>query len=243
MKYVLKLLIGLFCFTSAFSQAEFVNYIDYTNTVAAGYLRLDGENVFDASDVEGTLYLNEEISNSEVIDKVIKNKFGSFLKYDVYNDFFNVKIGSDDEDIKPLKRTPRFEFIIDGERFILIETELLNVAHYNAGNGYVVELTNPIAKATLYKRYYKTFDPGSVSTSSYEPDSPPKLNSKKFYLIKLDDHYVKAEAHKKNILKAFPEVARQQIKAYIGLKNFTFKGTDLEIEQELIQVVRYYNSL
>jgi hypothetical protein len=199
--------------------------------------------VFDAKDVKGTMFLEEDIEYGYIIDTSLKNKVQAYLKYDVYNDFFGIQLDRNGQNLKRLERTSRFYYVLNDEKFVLIQTNILNVEHYNSGNGYAVELTTPLAKAVLYKRYYKKFDPGSVSQSSYQANINPSLNTNAFYIIKFGDDFIKAETHKKGILNAFPSDKQSAIKKLISHKEFNFKGSDDEIENDMIQVVRYYNSL
>ena len=215
-------------------------YIDYTNAHAISYTSLERPFLDGHS---GSLYLDEEVSQGYFIDTALKNKVQSKMKYDAYNDVFKIYPNGTDEGFKLLERTKRFEYEYGGERFVLIESDLLNVDHFEHGKGYVVELTSSEEEAVLYKRYHKKFDPGSVATSSYENDIIPSFNFELFYIIKLEDEFAVAKAHKKRILDVFPKDKRDDLRGYIDSQRLKFRGTDEEIENQLIQLVTYYNAL
>lgn len=237
------LLIGLTFMTTSFGQAELMGFRDYRDIADSFYMKFEGSDKFDIEDVEGTPFLKEDFVYGYIVDTTVKNKTQTFLRYDIYNDIFEIQLDPNDESLKTLERTPRFQYLIDGETFVLIQTDALNEEHYTSGNGYAVELTAPEKEAVLYKRYYKSLKPGSKGATSYQPDIPPRISSKMMFLIKFGDTYVKAEDHRKRILDAFPSDKQNAIKKYIKSKKFKFRGSDKEIENEMKQVVRYYNSL
>ena len=243
MTKLLTLFIGLIFITSSFGQAELMGFRDYRDIADSFYMNFEGTDKFDIEDVQGTPFFKKDFVYGYIIDTKGKNKSQTFLRYDVYNDIFEIQLDPNDESLKTLERSPRFEYMIDGEKFVLIQTDVLNEAHYTSGNGYAVELTSPEADAVLYKRHFKELKPGSKGATSYQADTPPSISSKSMFIIKFGDNYVQAEDHKKKILDAFPSDKQDAMKKFIKSKNFKFRGSDKEIENEMIQVVRYYNTL
>lgn len=243
MKKILSFLIAVTYITHSFGQAELMGFRDYRDIADSFYMKFEGSDKFDIEDVQGTPFLNKGFEYGYIIDTKSKNKSQTFLRYDVYNDVFEIQLDPNDKSLKTLERTPRFQYTLNGEKFVLIQTPVLNEAHYTSANGYAVELTTPEADAVLYKRYFKELRPGRKAATSYQSDTPPSISSKMNYIIKIGDKYSIAEDHRKKILDAFPSDKQNAIKKYISSKKFKFRGSDKEIENEMIQVVRYYNSL
>jgi len=244
---MLKFLTLLFCITyflpSNAQISEMMGFRDYRDIADAYFMRLKENSKFDISDIEGTPFLSEDFQTGYIIDTKSDNKAQTFLRYDVYNDVFEIRLDPNSESLKTLKRTPRYQYIINNEKFILIQSaDAINEEHYKSGNGYVVELTSPKANAVLYKRYFKELKSGSKALTSYQEDIPPSIKSGVRYIIKFGDDYVKAESHKRKILDAFPD-HQKEMKKFIKDKKFKFRGSDREIKNEMVQVVRYYNSL
>ncbi|RRO23201.1 hypothetical protein [Flavobacteriaceae bacterium 14752] len=242
-----KVLVFLFCylfFAPINAQvSEMMGFRDYRDIADAYFMKLKENAKFDISDIQGSPFLMEDFQMGYIVDTKSENKAQTYLRYDVYNDVFEIRLDPNSESLKTLKRTPRYKYKIGNETFILIESpDAINEEHYTSGNGYVVELTSPEAEAVLYKRYFKELKSGSKALTSYQQDVPPSIDSDSRYIIKFGDNYVRAEDHRKKILDAFPD-HQKDMKKYIKDKGFKFRGTDREIQNEMIQVVRYYNSL
>lgn len=236
-------LILILCLTaSSYSQIlrESFGYIDFTNVHAINYSSYEGRFL---DEIDGSLYLNENIDKGYFLDTALKNKVQVNLRYDSFNDVFKIYPDLNSEEFKLLERTSRFAYELNGERFIIITSDVLNVGHFKHGKGYVVELTNPLDGVALYKRYHKKLDSGSVAASSYENDIFPSLNPDIFYIIEIDGQYLRIEAHKKKILEVFPKNKQNKIKEYIKSQDIKFKGNDKEVENQMIKVISYYNTI
>ncbi|MBS3738393.1 hypothetical protein [Mesohalobacter halotolerans] len=228
--------------TSSFGQAELMGFRDYRDIADSFYMDFEGNDRFNIEDVKGSPFFNEEFNYGYIIDTKMDNKVQTFLRYDIYNDIFEIKLEPNDKSLKTLNRTPRFEYLLNDERFVIIQTSELNEAHYSSGNGYAVKLTSADNNAILYKRYYSALRQGKKAATSYQADIPPSISQKVKYIIKFGDEFKTAEDHRKRILDAFPD-HKKEIRKYIKDKKFKFRGDDKEIQNQMIQVVRYYNSL
>lgn len=243
MKKILTLLIAFTFISNSFGQAELMGFRDYRDIADSFYMKFEGNDKFDIEDVKGTPFLIEDFSSGYIVDTKESNKAQTFLRYDVYNDIFEIQLDPNDESLKTLERSPRFEYMLNGEKFVLIQTDALNVEHYTSGNGYAVELSSPEADAVLYKRYYKELNQGRKGATSYQADIPPSISNNVMYIIKIGNSFAQAEDNRKKILDAFPSDKQSAIKKFIKSKNFKFRGDEKEIQNEMVQVVRYYNSL
>jgi hypothetical protein len=144
--------------------------------------------------VRGTPYVNEDFVKGVIVDVKNEKNIPGLLRFDSYNDMFEIKLESNS--IKSLKRTPNYEYILDGEKYVLINSpQVINKYHYRNGNGYVVEL-KATDKLSLYKRYAKQYKKGKEAISNYDVDKPATLETKTTYIFKFKDEYVTVEPHK-----------------------------------------------
>jgi len=240
--YLLTVFIVVISFSS-YGQAELMGFRDYRDIADSFYMNFKGNDKFDISEVKGSPFLIENFVTGYIVDTKAENKAQTNLRYDVYNDVFEIQLNPGDESLKTLERSPRFQYMINGEKFILVQTDVLNVEHYTSGNGFVVELITPESGVGLYKRYYKNLNQGQKATTSYQTDIPPSISNEMMFLIKMDNQYIDAEAHRKDVLDAFPRDMQPQLKDFIKDKKLRFKGSDQEVENDMIQLVRYYNTL
>ena len=239
-----KLSIILLIVNPVFAQdLGMMGYRDYRSVTDLNYIKSVGNQTYKLNEVSGSPFFNENFKSGHVIDIESDNKVKTFLRYDVYNDLFEIKLDLNSESIKILERSQNYQYTLNNEKFVLIKyPQVINEGHYISGNGYVVELTNPSKKAILYKRYYVDFNEGRKATSSYDKDTPPSLDLDKRFIIKFNDEYVKAEDHKRKILDAFPD-KQKEIKKFIKSKNFKFRGDDSKVQMQMIETVKHYNSL
>jgi len=194
----------------------------------------------DEGPVRGTPYVNEDFVKGVIVDVKNEKNIPGLLRYDSYNDNFEIKVESNS--IKSLKRTPNYEYILDGEKYVLINSpQVINKYHYRNGNGYVVELKKT-ANLSLYKRYAKQYKKGKKAISNYDIDKPASLETKTTYIFKFKDEYVTVEPHKKRVLEAFTD-HKKEVKKFIKENKIKFRGGSEGEESDLIKVLDFYNTL
>lgn len=241
-----KLLLFSLCFVfslTAFAQvSEMMGFRDWRDISDAYYVELQDNSKFSLEEVQGSPFLYENFEFGNILEENSNQRVETNLRYDVYNDVFEIQLDSRSDKINTLDRTANIVYYLRGEKFVLIKTNLLNVEHYNSGNGYVVELLPENDNATLYKRYYVELKPGSKALTSYQEDIPPTLKNEIMYIIKLEGDYYELPADKKDIIDVFPD-NQDKIKNYVKSKKFKFRGDDSEVQDQVLQVVRYYNTL
>lgn len=238
MKKYYLLVFSILLFTKSYSQLGFQNYRNVENfnvKFSDGTVKL--------SEIKGSPFLIEEFKSGIIIDTNNDKEYPTNLRYNVLNDVFEIKINKNDTELKRLNRYFNYQYILNGEKFVLIQSqETLNELHYNTGNGYVVELTDPKKENVLYKRYYAEKKEGKKAQSTYQKDTPPSIDVDQRFIIKFGEDYVKAEAHKKRVVDAFPN-KQNILKDYIKSNKLKFRGNDEDLENQMIQLVDYYNTL
>ena len=233
-----------FAFTiGSFAQvSEMMGFRDWRDISDAYYVRLQGNKKFDLADVKGSPFLNENFAFGNILDENSNQRVETNLRYDLYNDVFEIQLDPRSDKINTLDRTENFVYYLNNEKFVLIKTNLLNVEHYTSGNGYVVEVLPETNNVALFKRYYVELRAGSEAVTSYQEDIPPSIQREIMYILKLEGDYYELPADKKDIVEVFPD-KQEDIRRYIKEKKFKFRGDDKEIQNQMLQVVRYYNTL
>jgi hypothetical protein len=219
-----------------------MGFRDWRDISDAYYVKFQDDSKFDLEDVKGSPFLNEDFAFGNILDENSNQRVETYLRYDIYNDIFEIQLDSRSDKINTLERSTNFVYYLNDEKFVLIKSNLLNVEHYTSGNGYVVELLPGNENAGLYKRYYVELKPGSEALTSYQEDIPPSIRNEIMYIMKLDGNYYELPADRKDIVDMFPN-NQDKIKKYIKEKKFKFRGDDQEVQNQVLQVVRYYNTL
>ena len=227
----------------AFSQvSEMMGFRDFRDVADAYYVKFQNNSKFDLSDIQGSPFLNEEFAFGNILENKSMKKVETNLRYDMYKDLFEIQLESGSETINTLDRTKNIDYYLNGEKFVLIQSRIININHYDSGNGYVVELIPENDNAALYKRYYVDIKPGSKANTSYEVEIPPSIKKKVMYIVKIENDYYELPANKKEIVEVFLD-NQNDLKSYIKEKKFKFKGDEKEVQDQMVQLVRYYNSL
>ena len=192
--------------------------------------------------VIGTPYLDEDFVKGVIVDEKNDKNSAAYLRYNSYNDIFEIKLDLNADDVKSLERTSNYKFILNGERYVLINSpKVINKYHYRNGNGYVVALKET-ENLSLYKRYFKKYEKGKKATTNYDTDKPARLDTRTTYIFKFKDRYVTVEPHKKRILEAFTD-HKKEIKNFIKENKIKFRGGTEGEESDLVTVLNFYNSL
>ncbi len=241
-KILLLSLVAIFSLPTYAQVSEMMGFRDYRDIADAYYVKLKENSKFDINDINGSPFLNEEFAFGNILDNKSNKKVETFLRYDMYNDVFEIQLDSRSEKINTLERTQNFDYYLNDEKFILIKSKVLNVNHYTSGNGYVAELIPENEDAALYKRYYVELKGGSKALTSYQEDIPPSIRKEEMYILKIEGDYYELEKDKKDIINTFPD-NQEKLKKYIKDKKFKFRGKGRELQNQMVQLVRYYNSL
>jgi hypothetical protein len=239
--FLLGLLVT-FCLPTFAQVSEMMGFRDYRDIADAYYVKLRENAKFDINDIKGSPFLSEEFQFGNILDNNSMKKVETYLRYDIYNDVFEIQLDTRSDKINTLERTQNFDYYLNDEKFVLIKSNVLNVEHYTSGNGYVVELIPENVNAALYKRYYVELKSGSKALTSYQEDIPPSIRKKEMYIVKINEDYYELEKDRKDVIDAFPDF-KDKLKKYIKEKKFKFRGDDREVQNQMVQLVRYYNSL
>ena len=188
--------------------------------------------------VRGDKYLSSDFQKGFIVNLKEKSKAEANLRYNIYEGAFELMLHKDVNNAKKLIKSSDVEYELNGEKFVLLDYHLFDAELPSNSFGYVVELESNGTEASLYKKYTLEVDFGSRSYYSFYS----YINNKAIFYIKIGDNYHEVEKGKRKVFDLFKN-HQDKIIAYAKYKGFNFKGNDETTEKELIQMVRYYNTL
>jgi hypothetical protein len=243
MKYYFTFIISFLLALSTFAQQGTVQIQNSRNTPDYNIRNISGIKEAEKTIYQGSPYLIDEFKKGTVIYNSKDMEIQAYLKYDIYNDVFEIKVGLNDTYADLLDKQSKFDCILNGYKFVLLKSKTaINELHYNNGRGYAAELIKNDKKITLYKRFFAEKKEAEKARTSYHRDEKASIEIDVRYIFRINGNFIRVDAHKKRILEAFPD-QHQKIEFYIKKNNLKFRGSDEKIERQVIQVVEYYNSL
>lgn len=199
MKNLCLLFLILFSFNS-FSQ-NLEARTSYDLLQGATLKGIEPESI-DLSTFKGSIYPEENFSKGQITDKLSNKTIPSFLRYDAYNDAFQMNETASTTGYSYLKKEVSLGLTYNNTAFVY--TTFVN-EEGNSKLGYLQELVS-LEGTTIYYRMEKIITLPQKGANSYEPDSPGKINSNDYYVVKRGDKPAMAEKiNKKNITSFFPK--------------------------------------
>lgn len=241
-----KTLLIILLMTIQFSMSQETGFDAYRDLKSAPTLQLgsDGKVEVDLTSIKGSPFLNDDFVEGFIYDSKKDTKTELFLRYDVFNDIFEILLGRNMSSIKTLKRSTNFEYILNDEKFVLIQSpSIINKKQYVTGNGYVAEVKNFNNDLALYKRYMKEYRPPVKAETMYDLDKPAVLVNEFFYILKDKNSFTELESHKKRILDGFPKKYQKELNKFIKSNKFKFRGDDDNVEKQIIELIQHYSEI
>lgn len=210
--------------TASFAFAQNIELpTEYINNTTLG-----GINSGLPANVQGSPYANEEF----VIGKVFVNDdqpYTGLLRYNAYQDGIEMQT---EKGIITLLKRDYLKAQISGKLY-LIENYKANGAIRKT---YFVELNQGNARLLFKQR--KKFIEERLATSSYSKDQPAKFEDQtSYYIITEGNAATEVRLKGKEIVGALPD-HKKELNAFIKSNKLKLKT-----EEEVIQVLNYYNSL
>ena len=180
---------------------------------------------------KGSPYLNEEFVEGKITVENDTN-YKKQLRYNAYSDIFELRTA--DNQIKSLLKSANVTVLLDNSLFEIYDYLFNN----SIKEGYFEKL-NRNGEIILLKQYRKKFIDIVKAKSSYQSDEPAKFVLGKTYYIKKSklSPATIIILKKKNILLLLQE------KEILVKKYISEKGLKLKNEQDVVQLIDYYNSL
>lgn len=190
--------------------------------------------VYLEADFTGTPYKNKEFKNGAILKNgvVIARNIG--LRYNASKDLFEVKKTSvlKDDQAKVLISSRDISIDLENEKYVF-----LTPTENNSTQGYFID-TYSGEKASLYKKIKKVYIPEQKAYTSLASNVAATYKEKDIlYLYKQDGLLVELPNSKKSRIKSFGDKSKK-VKMYVKENK-----VNINKESELIEVIKYYNTL
>lgn len=210
-------------FNTNSSSFEFINYQRLKNK--------DNLN----KNYEGSPYLNEEF----ILGSISPNKKNFLIRYNAYNDLFEVKKGKDS--ILNLNKR-NLDYIIELDGLTFKSFKYRTSEEESKQFGYFAIMTNLESNFVLLKNYEKKFTEEQKAINSYTSDIPASFSSttNNYFLLTTTDNKeeIKEISTKaKDLYNLLPK-KKDKIKSFIKKDKLKLKN-----ESDLIKVINYINTL
>lgn len=199
--------------------------------------------ISDLSDVNGSPYWNDHYQKGSIYVKRKNDSATGYLRYRVFDDVFEYKDTTGVfKNILTLSRDRNVEMTLDGETFIW----LMNLPAAGEGQpmkeGYamILEKGKNQNAATLYKRFKMSYTPAQKKKNSFELPKKAQLKTNSYYILEVNHDLLLINPSKKKVTDAFPD-HKAELNKYIKDNKLKFKKKHQE--EDLVELVKYYNSL
>jgi len=184
----------------------------------------------DINDFKGTMYLEDTFVLSTIYDGLANHTRQAYLRYDAYNDVFEMKKSLQSKEHTHL-RTSSVVSITYGTRKFYYRSYTTKSGKLQLG--YLEEICK-IGDQVFYKKYGKELIMPKKAQTTYEQDIPGKIANKTYYVVGAAKELKANAITKKTILNYIPSAHFDEIKSYIKQSKLKFKTPD-----DLQQLAKY----
>jgi len=187
----------------------------------------------DLSKIEGSPYMDNEFQLGKVYNRLTKNVSNFLLRYNIYNDEIQIKVG-DNNDSRVLLKSKDYFVILNNSKIFYEKYQIKN----NIETGYFI-LKYTGKSFSLFEKKNKTFQASKPSKDSFHISTPAKFKDNTTSYIKStkDEVLRPVSSSKKAILDNFP-THKKELKIYLKSENINLKD-----ENDLKKLIKYYDSL
>ncbi len=194
--------------------------------------QLNSDNLVDLSKAKGSPYANDDFIPGQIFFQEKNIKIDANLRYNVFNDEFEVKEDVQSENPSALIKSNDLEVFLANKRYILrpfmekgIEKE-----------GYFIVISE--AKGLdIYERKTKVFKEGKKAADSFHIDFPPSFTDESELYYEKNGLMVAYPKNKKDLLNLCSDHEKE-------LTSFMKKSKiNTKSNEDLIKIIDYYNSL
>jgi hypothetical protein len=192
----------------------------------------DNTKLLENSTYDGSPFLNESFSPTEIfINDISKGIY--FMRYNVYNDRFQIK----DKENPPYNNILKVDYIVlkhENKLFKIFEFEPKS---RGTKKGYF-QVLNEGSKCSLLLKLEKKYRPEKKAKNSFQKDISAKFSDFQSFYLKFNNKLpTKVSLKNKTFLKTFP-YHNNTIMSYIKHNKLNIKNPN-----DLIKIITYYNSL
>ena len=246
MKWLVKYLLVVICSLTSFSQigtrdngriisGSNFNFFDNLK-ISYSILNSDDENTIMYEDIEGSPYIDNNITIGKIYSKSLELIKTAFVRYNAYTDNMEVSLDEEGSDYYLIKKLPDF-------LYFELNNKIYKAFEYNLNsekiiNYFVILADNDKNKSTLLNKETIIFKKGKKPESSFlTPTNHRFVRAKDKFYIKIDDQILEVPKKIKDLPKLFGD-KKTEIEAFIASSKIkSNSGLDL------LNIVNYYNSL
>lgn len=222
MKTVIITISLLFCGTLL--QAQQIDFARNTQFVKSMDEINSGKAVLKYSDIKGNAFYKNGFNNAKIGETTTILP----IRYNMFKDSFEILNNNDVYAVPKDNIFSTFTFVSSNEKFVLGKDD-------EGFAGYFLVLSE--GKHKLLKKMLVKFYPEVPAQNSMVPGTPAKFEKQKpIYFIKTDDKIVKLTKKPEDLINAFPEEKKNEVKDFI--KNNKIKLTE---ELDLIKLINFLN--
>ncbi|WP_437371827.1 hypothetical protein [Maribacter litoralis] len=183
------------------------------------------------SDIEGEPYFKEQFSNGILFYKDSLN-LGEFLIR--YNAFTDEMESSNDSGNTVINKVDEISILLDNEKYVI-----LNFLDDNniIKKGFFIEKYRGENNGLFLKKYMTIKDGKEAKTSFHKSTPPSFVDHEKYYLKFSDNAPIEIKLKKNKVLNAFPD-KKDLLEKFVAEKKL-----QLETEEDLIELSKFYNTL
>jgi hypothetical protein len=193
----------------------------------------NGTYILDYINIKGSPYENNEFTFGKVTDESSNKSINLYLRYNIYNDIFELKANLDDNKTAPLLKANDLSCKIGNNIYYYLSFTDENNKEFN---GYL-KLLYKGKKYSLYQRLTSHFTPRKEAINSFTPPVPPTFDKKISYYIKQGEAISFLPYKKKHLLKKYPSQSKA-IKTYLSRTR-----PNLRKKNDLISFVRFLDTI
>jgi len=192
----------------------------------------NGTYILDYINIKGSPYENNAFTIGKVTDESSNKSINLYLRYDMYNDIFELKANLHDNKTAALLKINDLSCKMGNDAYYYLS--FIDENHKEL-NGYL-KLLYKGKKYSLYQRLTSHFTPRKEAINSFTPPVPPTFGKKVSYYVKQGETISFLPYKKKHLLKKYPSQSKV-IKTYLSRTR-----PNLRKKNDLISFVRFLDA-
>ena len=226
----MRIVIAILCFKMFFFSPLMTGQTMPTNT---DFYKKKTEDL-DLNDFKGSIYYMKEFVKAIVEDDLVNKNTEKYIKYDAYNDIFEMKNSFDDRQISFLKKEIGINVNFEDKQFLF-------AGFYNENkryqNGYLLRM-GLIGAVEYFCKIDKVLNLPVKAKTTLEADKKGRISDKIYFLSDKSGVIRSISITRKSVLMLFDEEKRAQLKKYVKKEKLRFKKPE-----DLKSLISYYNSI
>ncbi|MGB5244542.1 MAG: hypothetical protein WBN16_00045 [Lutimonas sp.] len=194
--------------------------------------QLNSNNTLDLTKVKGSPYANENFLPGQIFFREKNIKIDANLRYNVFNDEFEVKEDVQSENISAMIKSSDLEVFLANKRYIL--RPYTEKGTEKEGYFSVISEGHGLG---VYERKTKVFTEGKKASNSFQIDFPPSFSDESELYYDQNSTMLAYPKNKRDLLILCSD-HEEEVSNFIKKAKLNTKSTE-----DLMKIIQYYNSL